>query len=136
MPTAEGSIGTGWLVLFSADETKRIAQGVSEVGGLIVPLSILIPEPYLSKAIAAGTAVLIFLAKKAAQKNRALGLYVYGANPYRVYRQYWQFFLKPSDAPRNLYALYSRLGFLYTPLFVYREEDPQSLESWRRAFGM
>jgi len=135
MPTAEGSIGTGWLVLFSADETKRIAQGVSEYGSPIVALSAFIPEPYLTKAIAAGAAVLIFFAKKAAQKDRALGLYVYGANPFRTYKQYWQFFLNPSDAPRKLYAIYSRFGSLYAP-FVYREEDPQSLESWRRAFGM
>lgn len=133
MPTVEGSIGTGWLVLFSANETERIAQGVSDYGSPIAALSAFIPEPYVSKMIAAGAAVLTFSAKKAAREDIALGVYVHGANPFRVYKLCWQFFLNPSDAPRRLYGI--SLQFGYAP-FMYREEDSQSLESWRRAFGM
>lgn len=136
MPTVEGSMRTGWFVLFSADETKRIAQGVSDYGSPIAALSTFIPEPYVSKVIAAGAAVLTFFAKNAAQKDRALGLYVRGAIPYRVvYKNYWQVVRRSSDASRKVYAIYSQLCPFCSP-FVYREEDPQSLESWRMAFAM
>jgi hypothetical protein len=33
MPSVEGSAGTGWLVLFTANETKRIAEPVGNYAG-------------------------------------------------------------------------------------------------------
>lgn len=138
MATTEGSVGTGWLILFSTDETRVIAQGVSDYGDPIAAVCGLIPEPYITNAIAVGTKVLTIAAKQAVKKERALGLYARGFTPFRRYKLAGRLLLNPSDVPQKLYALSTASRIISPPFtpFLYRENDPQGLEVWRSAFGM
>lgn len=134
MPTVQGSFKTGWLVLFTAEETKKIAKPVNDYGDPVAAFSALVPEPIFSKIISLGTVGLTFLAKKAAQEDRLLGVYVRG-NPFDL------LFRHPRskglfDMWRGLYI--NLFGFKLTGVapFVYDEKDPESLESWRRSIGI
>ena len=133
MPTTEGSYQTGWLILFTADETRKIAQPVGDYGGPVAAVAALVLEPAVSKIIGLSAAALTFFARKAVQEDRLLGLYVRG-NPLR-----WLFSNRRpqrlSDLLRNQYAYWSTAFTGFVP-FVYDGENPQSLESWRRAVGV
>ena len=134
MPTVEGSMRTGWLILFTADETKQIAEPVGNYAGPIAALAAFIPEPVVTKIISAGAAGLTFLAKKAAKEDRLLGVYVRGVNPFR--HLFWYFRLKEfSDLPGLIYVNYGS-GFIGCAPFVYNDKNPQGLEKWRRIVGI
>ena len=134
MPTVEGSDKTGWLVLFTADETRKIAEPVSNYGGPIAALAAFIPEPIVTNIISLGSAALTFFAKKATQEDRLLALYIHGDSPFSHLFRLWRA-RKPSDIARNLYTHYGSVFTAFAP-FVYDEKNPQSLESWRRAVGI
>jgi hypothetical protein len=84
MPTTEGSLKTGWLVLFTAEETKRIAEPVGDFAGPAAAIAGLIPELVVSKIVGLGLAGLTFIAKKATKDGKLLGVYIRGANPLRT----------------------------------------------------
>ncbi len=131
MAKYEGSAGTGWLILFTRDETERIAKPVGDYAGTVAAAAAFVPEPIVSKIVSAGTAMLVPFAKRATKEGKLLGLYIRGFKPFRS--TYILLRLKPSEYPRFLYANSSLMGF--TP-FIYDEQDPQSLMKWRRAVGM
>jgi hypothetical protein len=129
MPDTEGSINTGWLVLFDADETRRIAKPVGDYVSPIATISAFIPDPIVTKIISLSAAALTLSAKKAAEKGKCLGIYVRG----RPYRYAYLRQLKSRDLARFIYARSMR----YMPVpFLYDERNPESLASWRRAVGM
>jgi hypothetical protein len=134
MPNVQGSARTGWLVLFTADETKRIAEPVGDFGGPVVALAAFIPEPVVTKVISVGAAGLTFLAKKAAKEDRLLGVYVRGPNLFRDLFWYLRI-RRASDVPGLMYTAYSS-ALLWCAPFVYDEKSPQSLEKWRRIVGI
>jgi len=47
--THEGSVRTGWLILFRRDETERIAKPVGDYAGLVAGATAFAPEPIVSK---------------------------------------------------------------------------------------
>jgi|ERR1019366_917318 hypothetical protein len=135
LPTTEGSFNTGWFILFTADETKRIAKPVGDYGSPIAAAAALIPEPTVTNIISAGTAVLTFAAKRAVEKEKSLGLYIGGGNPLWPWRQIIRLMLMQSSTVSNssrfLYFFYAK----WAPFF-YDEKQPQSLANWRRAAGI
>lgn len=130
MSTVEGSYRTGWFILLTADETKRIADRIGDYTAPIAAASAFIPEPIVTKIIGVGTAVLVVLAKKAVQRGKALGVYI-SLNP--VPRFSHMRYLKVSDLYRFMYMRNAALGWLP---FLYDGNDPESLASWRRAVGI
>ena len=134
MPAVEGSVKTGWLILFTADETRRIAEPVGDFAGPIAAVAALIPEPVFTKVISLGATGLTFLAKKALKEDRLLGIYVRSVNPLR--NMFWYLRIKRlSDLPGLMYTSYGSMIVGCAP-FVYNEKDPQSLEGWRRIVGV
>lgn len=134
MPTVEGSARTGWLILFTADETKQIAEPVGDFAGPIAAVAAFIPEPVVTKIISLGAVGLTFLAKKASKEDRLLGVYVRSPNPFR--NLFWYLRLKQlSDLPGLMYVNYGSNAVGCAP-FVYNENNPQSLENWRRIAGI
>lgn len=133
MPSVEGSARTGWLVLFTANETKQIAEPIGNYAGPVAALTAFIPEPIVTKILSVGTAGLAFLAKKATKEDRLLGVYVRG-NPLRDL--FWYLRIKQaSDLPGLMYTTYTS-AFLQCAPFVYDEKNPQSLGKWRRIVGI
>jgi hypothetical protein len=134
MPTVEGSMRSGWLVLFTADETKQIAEPVGDYAGPIAALGALAPEPVVTKVISLGAAGLTFVAKRAAKEDRLLGIYIRSVNPFR--HMFWYLRIKEfSDLPGLMYTNYGSMLIGCAP-FVYNEKDPKSLEKWRRIVGI
>jgi len=134
MPTVEGSVKVGWLVLFTADETKQIAEPVGDYAGPIAALAALAPEPVVTKFISLGAAGLTFLARRAAKEDRLLGIYIRSPNLFR--NLFWYLRIKEiSDLPGLMYTIYGSNLFGCAP-FVYNEKDPESLARWRRIIGI
>jgi hypothetical protein len=129
VPTREGRAKTGWLILFTGEETRRMAESAEQAAAPLAAAMALVPDPGISKVVAAGSAAVVAAAKIAVRREKALGIYVNGALWYynRNFRR-----LRLKDLPRYLYAKFT---MLCVPFF-YDARDPESLASWRRAVGM
>jgi hypothetical protein len=79
MPTVEGQLRTGWLVLFTKEETETALDAVGAVG----IAAGLVPEPTASKVLAAAAGLVVIAAKVARRRGLALGvlLGLASANP-------------------------------------------------------
>jgi hypothetical protein len=135
MPTLEGSYKTGWIILYTVDETKQAAEYVSDYGSPIAAAAALIPEPIFSKVISIEAAVFTILAKWAVKKERALGVYFLG-NPLRYARTVklitsdWSLYLRP------LLMFCAPLPYVFWTPFLYDAKDPRSLDRWRKVIDM
>ena len=129
MPTTEGRARTGWLIIFSLEETREIAGSVETYTAPLAAAAALAPEPAISKVIAAWGGALVVASKVATKKRKALGVYLNGPLFYynRNFRR-----LTLRDTPKYIYA---RFTSLVVPFF-YDPGDPESLASWRRSVGM
>ena len=116
MPTSEGSFRTGWLVLFTKEETEAIAESAAATA----VIAGLIPEPAISTALGAAAGVVGVAARVAKRKGRLLGVRI-----------------KLHSVP-NSWKLPSAYEFLAPAVFPfsYRESDPASLRRWRRRFSL
>jgi hypothetical protein len=68
MPTVEGQLRTGWLVLFTKEETETALDAVGAVG----IAAGLVPEPTASKVLAAAAGLVVIAAKVARRRGLAL----------------------------------------------------------------
>ena len=115
MPTTEGCLETGWLVIFTQAETDAIADSVNKASFFVG----LTPEPIASTALSAVALVATAAARVAKQKRLSLGVRL-KAPGFSTTLRWWNVYdiLAPAPIP-----------------FLYSEADPASLARCRHRFG-
>jgi hypothetical protein len=117
MPTTEGGLETGWLVLFSQSETAAMAKSMERASSL----SRLVLEPTTAAMLTAASFALTAAAKVAKRRGLSLGVMV----------------KTPSFAATKAMWLPAHTLFSTAPIpFLYAETDPTSLHRWRQRLDL